>query len=321
MIEIIRADDELIYVNVGRKSLDIEDASDDFILAECSIEDLDGEVVGEWPESLTLRIHSENGFGTFFFHELHVESDNGDVILDFVCHTPNKYWEGHYGLAALIQTLRNQVEYADNLEVTHYEVDDDWKGITLRRRLASGDSITSSVGTAADSISALMRHAEIALGGIEWRPEHNTNEDRFCREILEPLLRRMNFLFVRYTHGRKEYGKDFTFSEHTPFGGQRHYGLQAKAGDVSGSVNAQIDELIGQVNDAFAMPFYELGATDKRYISTFVIAISGHFTENAREKIVEKVPPTLLGSIWFLDRTRINELIERYWHPNKNTEQ
>ncbi len=141
--------------------------------------------------------------------------------------------------------------------------------------------------------------------------------DLFCREILEPLLRRMNFLFVRYTHGRKEYGKDFTFSENTSFGGLRHYGLQAKAGSVSGGVNAQIDELIGQVEDAFSMPFYELGSTDKRFISTFVVAISGHFTENAREKIVEKIPGTLLGSIWFLDRTRINELIERYWNPNK----
>jgi hypothetical protein len=44
----------------------------------------------------------------------------------------------------------------------------------------------------------------------------------------------MGFLFVRYTHGKKEYGKDFTFSELTPFGDHRHSGLQAKAGDISG---------------------------------------------------------------------------------------
>ena len=315
MAEIIREDDNLVSVTIAGKLIDIEDASDDFVSAECSIEDLDGEIAGDWPEELTVRIHSENGFGTFFFYEIHVGSDKGNVTLDFVCHTPNKYWEGHFGLAAFIQALRNQVEYADNLEVTDFEIEDDWKVITLRRRLASGDPLVPSVKTAAESISAIMRHAEIALGGIEWKPEHDTNESRFCREILEPLLRRMNFLFVRYTHGRKEYGKDFTFSENTPFGGQRHYGLQAKAGDVSGGVNAQIEELIGQVNDAFSMPFYELGSTDRRYISTFVIAISGHFTENAREKIVEKVPAPLLGSIWFLDRTRIDELIDRYWHP------
>jgi hypothetical protein len=109
----------------------------------------------------------------------------------------------------------------------------------------------------------------------------------------------MGFLFARYTHGKKEYGKDFTFSELTPFGTYRHYGLQAKAGDVKGSVNAAIDELLGQVQDAFAMPYYELGSRDPRYISTFVIAISGSFTENAREKIVEKMPKGVVGSVYF----------------------
>lgn len=39
-------------------------------------------------------------------------------------------------------------------------------------------------------------------------------------------------VFVCSTHSKKEYGKDFTFSEITLFGGYRHYGLQAKAGDI-----------------------------------------------------------------------------------------
>jgi len=123
----------------------------------------------------------------------------------------------------------------------------------------------------------------------------------------------MGFVFVRYAAGRKEYGKDFTFSELTPFGDYRHYGLQAKAGDVSGSVNSAIDELIGQIADAFAMPYYEIGSKDPRFISTFIIAISGKFTENAREKIVEKTPKGLIGSVYFLDQERIAELVERYW--------
>ena len=203
MVKVILEDEELIGVTVGGKMIDIEDASEDYVLAECNFDDLDGEVAGDWQKELSLRIHSETGFGTFFFYELHLGSDNGDVILDFECHTPNKYWEGHYGLAAFIQALRNQVEYADNLQVTRFEVEDDWKGITLRRRLATGDPIQASIQTAAENISSLMRQAEIALGGIEWKPEHDTEEDLFCREILEPLLRRMNFLFVRYTHGRR----------------------------------------------------------------------------------------------------------------------
>ncbi len=133
------------------------------------------------------------------------------------------------------------------------------------------------------------------------------------------LLRRMGFRFVRYTHGTREYGKDFTFSELTPFGYYRHYGLQAKAGDVRGGVNAAIDEIIGQTKDAFEMPYYELGSKDARYISTFIVAISGRFTENAREKIVEKIPKGIIGSVYFIDRELLLELIERHWQAKQNS--
>jgi len=312
MIEILRELDDVAVLISGIET-EILDAGEDFVLAEASLEELGGETAGNFPSDLTIQIHSEDGFGTYFFHELEILAVGGKTAIDFVCRTPNKYWEGHYGLAAFIQSISLQSKNVDNFEAREIETEDDWKTITMRRILDDGNPIRTSVITAAETLNNLIRQAEIALGGLAWRDVHFANEDLFCREILEPLLRRMGFLFVRYTHGRREYGKDFTFSEQSTFGSLRHYGLQAKAGDVSGAVNAQVDELIGQVNDAFAMPFYELGSADRRFISTFVIAISGHFTENAREKIVEKIPATLLGSIWFLDRTRIDELVQRYW--------
>ena len=312
MIEIQRENDD-IDVLIAGQAVEILDAGDDYALAEASLEDLADETAGDFPDGLTVQIHSSDGFGTFFFHELEILAVDGKTAIDFVCRTPNKYWEGHYGLAAFIQAINEQSANIENFEPRDIELEDDWKTITLRRTLENGNPLRGSIATASESLSTLIRQAEISLGGIAWRDVHSTNEDLFCREILEPLLRRMGFLFVRYTHGRKEYGKDFTFSEQSPFGSLRHYGLQAKAGNVSGGVNAQVEELIGQVNDAFSMPFYELGSADRRFISTFVIAISGRFTENAREKIVEKIPETLLGSVWFLDRTRIEELIQRYW--------
>ncbi len=318
MLEIVNHEDE-IDVLVDGKSLAVLDAADGYVLAECDLADLDGQAASKWPDELVLRIHSENGFGTFFFHELNVVASGDTVALDFICHTPNKYWEGHYGLTAFMQTMSEQVATFDSFDVAHVELEDDWKAITIRRVLCEGDPIVPSIQTAAENLTALMRQSEIALGGMAWKLEYDTNEDLFCRDVLLPLLRRMGFLFVRYTHGRREYGKDFTFSEQTPFGGLRHYGLQAKAGSVSGGINSQIDELVGQVDDAFAMPFHELGSTDRRFISTFVIAVSGHFTENAREKIVEKIPAALLGSVWFLDRSRIDELIDRYWLPKHGT--
>ena len=61
------------------------------------------------------------------------------------------------------------------------------------------------------------------------------------------------------------------------------------------------------------LPYYELGSKDPKYISTFIIATSGRFTANAREKIAEKMHKGLIGSVYFLDRDTITELVERYW--------
>jgi hypothetical protein len=148
---------------------------------------------------------------------------------------------------------------------------------------------------------------------IQWKEEYDRDERAFCLEVLAPLLRRMGFLAIHYTQGAREYGKDFTFSELSPFGHLRHYGLQAKAGNVSGEVNSAIDELVGQADDAFRMPYYDIASTEPRFISTFVVAISGRFTANAKDKIVNKIPRGQHGSLLFLDRETVMELLNRYW--------
>jgi hypothetical protein len=312
MIEVCGENDDLA-VRISNKEVEILDAGESHVLARCSLSDLAHEQSQPLPKGLALEIHSEDGFGTFFFHELELSEAPGGMTMAFRCHTPNKYWEGKFGLATFITAIREQVVHHGNWKVTQIELDDDWKGITIESTVALGDPIEASIRAAASDLQLVLHAAEVALSGLTWSDEYAKKEDSFCRELLQPLLRRMGFLFVRYTHGKREYGKDFTFSELTPFGHHRHYGLQAKAGDVNGGVNASIDELLGQIADAFAMPYYELGTKDPRFISTFIIAISGRFTENAREKIVEKMPKGLIGSVYFLDRERITELVERYW--------
>lgn len=313
MIELIESEDDCTVL-VDGKEIGLLDAGDDYVLGECDLADLENVSATSFPEKLTIQIQSPEGFGTYFFHELRLTNHDGGIALDFVCHTPNKYWEGRYGLASMITSINKQVAHFENFSVESFETEDDWKGITIRRMLSFGDPILPAIQLAASDLERLMTAAEIALGGLEWKTAYESDETLFSQEVLLPLLRRMGFLLVRYTHGRREYGKDFTFTEATPFGNQRHYGLQAKAGNISGGVNSQIDELIGQLNDAFSMPYLELGMTDQFYISTFVIAISGVFTENAREKIASKIPRGVIGSVIFLDRHRIMELVERYWH-------
>lgn len=73
----------------------------------------------------------------------------------------------------------------------------------------------------------------------------------------------------------------------------------------------QVDELIGQVDDAFKMPFVRANESPA-YISTFIIAISGYFTENAKEKIRLKIPKGLWGAVHILDRDELCALLAKY---------
>jgi len=127
-----------------------------------------------------------------------------------------------------------------------------------------------------------------------WIDEFETNEKLFSTELILPLLRRMEFINVRYNHGIKEFGRDFLFAEINKFGETVNFGMQIKAGNISGKVNSEIDIIIGQINDAFSMPFNKLGDENDYYITTFIVAISGYFKDNAKDKIME--------------------LIEKYWN-------
>lgn len=124
----------------------------------------------------------------------------------------------------------------------------------------------------------------------------------------------MGFSHVRYTHGTQEFGKDFTFSEKSPFGTYRYYGLQAKAGDLRGTATSKIHEIVNQANLAFGIPYKELNdLNNERYISTFVIAISGVFRGNVRDIILNMIHVDKKGSIYFLDKNAVLELIDKYW--------
>src|SRR5271157_288546 len=135
MIE-LRGENDSLTVLISGKEVEILDAGEDYILAECSLSDLAAEESQPMPKGLAIEINSEDGFGTYFFHEVRVSEAPDGVSVAFRCHTPNKYWEGQFGLATFIAAIRDQVVYHDNWKVTDIELDDDWKGITLERSVA-----------------------------------------------------------------------------------------------------------------------------------------------------------------------------------------
>jgi hypothetical protein len=312
MIEVHEEDDD-VHVLVDGQEVDVQNAEEGRVWAECELEALRSEVSTGFPGILSLEVRSEDGFGTYLFHEAVLVGEPDKLSLQFVCHHPNKYWEGRYGLATLLDATAKQIPHHEGFVVEDMELEDDWKRLVVSTVIPPDLPLTDAIRNASEEMQKVLREAEVALGGLVWKKEFETDEKLFCTEVLSPLLRRLGFLNVRFSHGAKEYGKDFTFSEMTPFGVLRHYGLQAKAGDISGKVNAPVNEIIGQIGDAFAMPYYEIGSKEPRYISTFIVAISGVFTSNAKDKIAEKIAKGIIGSVLFLDRESLIELIERCW--------
>ena len=254
---------------VGDTELEIVDVDElGHVTAECDHVALSEASFDAFPESFSVRVHSSDGFGTFLFHEVEIlKEDGGKIVANYICHQPNKYWEGTWGLSTFLVAIKDQVPFCDEVSLTDIEVDDDFKQLTLRLGL-EGNSAAEALSGGADRLKYMIREAEIALGGMVWKPDYTTNERAFCEGVLAPLLRRMDFTSIRYTQGDREYGKDFTFSEVTLFGAMRHYGLQAKAGDITGEVNSVIDQIVGQADDAFRIPYYDLSSTEPRYIST-----------------------------------------------------
>ena len=266
-------------------------------------------------EDLLIQSHSSDAFGTYLFYDIEFYKSDNKIVLVFACRQPNKYWEGKYGLSTLLVTLADVVKdsFEFNFDPESLEIEDDWKHLEISCEIEGEFLFSEVIEKYSSLLKEMIRKTELILSGAVWRKEYETDEKLFCTDIIFPLLRKMDFIDVRFSHGIREYGKDFTFSEITKFGNLRHFAIQAKAGNLRGNVNAPIDEIIGQLNDAFTMPYYEVSANESRNISTFIIVISGHFTENAKDKIIQKIPQQFKGCVYLIDRDKILELIEKYW--------
>lgn len=313
----MKIDREQNLLIINNQTFDIEYNNNYFLFSDdydkfSSIEIKSQEI----PQDLIMNLNCSDGFGTYLFHQVEFfKNDDDSTQIVFKCNQPNKYWEGRYGLSTLLMEIIEQTKNSIDLEpeMDTFEIENDWKYLELFTSIEGDFIISDAIETYSKKIISIVKQAELSLSGSIWKKEYEKDEKLFCTEILYPLLRKMNFLDVRFTHGTQEFGKDFTFSELTPFGNLRHYGIQVKAGNMSGNVKSDIDEILGQIEDAFSMPYFEISANEERRINTFLIAISGNFTNNAKEKIAHKIPPNLRGSVYMLDREKIRELIERYW--------
>lgn len=227
-----------------------------------------------------------------------------------------KYWDAPVGLKLYMETKRDIIEErADEIKdiyLEHYEDDGAyiWLQFGSKMKAESMDDLLCDIEQLYGEIEGAT---DIALGVPFPKIDSCEKENEFTIRILLPLFRKLGFTNVKYNHGNKEFGKDITFARRTEFDEYEYYGVQVKFGNVSGGAQDNINELITQAKDAFAMPFYDVYSRNKVRVSKVIIAISGKFTQNAVEKIIEGIQEfPLKNNIVFLDGEKIENLMSRY---------
>lgn len=137
------------------------------------------------------------------------------------------------------------------------------------------------------------------------------DEAEFRERFVRPLLTRLGFVAVAELHGGQEYGKDFVFSELTPFGFLRHYAAVVKHTESinQGGSNVKCLEIMSQVRQAFSVKFQLPENEAENRVSSVVVFISGKMSENARTWIRSEINEEKYGrNVYFLDEERLHQL-------------
>lgn len=301
-VSLIKENGDVIGFRVNDKEFYDEDGR-----VEVEVDDLKGFNIGSIPEGYFLQLIEDNivSFqGTSLSNKEHV----GTVSIDI--HIYRKYWYHKFGASQYVSVMERAIEIRKKSEkdVEFFGMEDDDAHIFFHFSifLFQDMPIDQAYQRYQEVVQEIEGHTERILEGEEISSEILNDEVKFTIEVLLPLFRNMDFIDVKYNHGKREFGKDVTFSEIDKFGKRRNYGVQVKAGSLSGEAGSEIDKIIGQISDAFGMPYIDTTSREKRFISDLIIVISGRFTDNAEDKIIEK---TKRRNLYFWNIDKVQELL------------
>lgn len=305
-VQSVTIDGETIYGS-GEESLAVPKA----VVNKVLLKDLDTRVWLEPAESVSDDLIT---LSTVPYRLRAIDAKNAEVVFDETLR--RKFWDGPVGLSRYMEAKKavisdRQKEIGD-VALSDYSDDGDYVFLGYTAEF-EGDALGDIIEQAEQLATEINGATDIALGSPFKSASDCTNEKEYTIGVIIPLLRRLGFANVKYNHGKREYGKDITFARLTEFDEYERWGAQIKQGDVGGGVNSEVDELVGQAEDAFKMPYYDVYSREKARISKMLIIISGRFTENAVEKIIDKIEShALRNNIVFLDGEKIEVLAERF---------
>jgi len=227
-----------------------------------------------------------------------------------------KLWNGPVGLRRYMEAKKaviadRQTETTD-VQIECYDDDGDYISLEYSAKF-DGSTVGEIIEQAEQLATEIEGATDIALGSPFKAIASCESEKEFTLGVVIPLLRRLGFANVKYNHGKREFGKDITFARLTEFDEYERWGAQVKRGNVGGGVRSEVDELVAQAEDAFKIPYYDVYTREKARISKLLIIIDGRFTENAVEKICEKIETySLRNNIVFVDGEKIELFAERF---------
>jgi hypothetical protein len=140
--------------------------------------------------------------------------------------------------------------------------------------------------------------------------ERFADEAAFRADFVRPLLTRLGFLSVAELHGTQEFGKDFVFSELTPFGFLRHYAAVVKHENrISQSTTTVCNTVLAQVRQAFSVTFQLPDSDAIHRASNVIVFNSGKITDNARTWLRAEIDEERYGrNVHLFDGERLLQL-------------
>lgn len=117
----------------------------------------------------------------------------------------------------------------------------------------------------------------------------NVSEREWTENYLVPLLRRLGYRKIDFTHGVLEAGRDVVFADIDRFGLLKYYAAQIKMGSLrSESETQELRTIIAQVSSAYETPYRDPSTGTEHKISGVYLIVNGAVTEAARQVLFGK---------------------------------
>lgn len=119
--------------------------------------------------------------------------------------------------------------------------------------------------------------------------EQGLSEVAWVEQEVLPLLRRLGFVRVDFTHGPTERGKDIVFAELDRFGLLRYYAAQAKREALHAKEGGrEFETLCTQLRAAYDYPYDDPTSGRRVKMSGVYLLTMGNVTPEVRARLVEK---------------------------------